>query len=447
MRLLFLQFADPRQGNPLPEFSQSMGVLAAMLKADGFECHLLTLGGYRSELLHEAVKAHRPQCVLAELTPYSVAAAHRTIGDIAGNFGLPVVAFGPFATCQPTRVVSIHGVTALLPGEYEHAAVELLRAMRDGREPAGIEGAWVRTDTGLVKGKLAPLVKDIDSFPFADREIFDYGRIVKATGEAAFKVARGCPLWCAYCINDWYMDLYGGGENFLRRRSVANVLDEVTGVLGRYEGAKSVTFYDHCFAMDADWLGEFAREYPQRCDLPYRCHVRLGSVTEQVAEMLAASNCRWVHTHVGSGSRFIREDILSIHVDANRINSSCRMLRAAGLRVAAEVFVGSPYESEITIDKTRKLLRRAEFDEVHPRVFYPTPGTRAAELCQESGWISSRGEESYWLGRSVLDMPSMPAGQIDASAQKLSRLSRRSGLRKLLDGVSRRGNRGSGRHR
>jgi hypothetical protein len=71
-------------------------------------------------------------------------------------------------------------------------------------------------------------------------------------------------------------------------------------------------------------------------------------------------------------------------------------------------------------------------------VYYPTPGTRAAELCRESGWVSGRGEEGYWNQASTLDMPSLPAERINELAVELPyavRHGRSSRLMRLLAGI------------
>jgi len=441
MQLLMLKFTDPRQAEPAPVFSQELGVLSALLQAEGITSRLLLLGGYRPEQLHQAVVRHRPQYVLVEMDPFSVTAAHRTIVDVASHYHLPVAVCGRYATCRPAEAVSVPGVEALLLGEFEQTAVELLRAWRSGQDAAGIAGAWVQTEQGLVKGALRPPINDLDSLPRCDRELLNCRRMVEATGEVHFRVARGCPHWCAYCVNDWYIDLYSPDSAepapgaLVRRRSPGNVMDEIAAVVPQYGEARSVAILDHCFATDEDWLATFSQGYPRRCALPYRCHVRLNCLTERIAGMLAASNCRHVHAHVGSGSRFIREEILSMPMSSEQILGGCRTLRAAGVHVSASAFVGCPYESEITIEETLDLLRRAGVDEVRAKVFYPVPGSRAAELCAENGWISGRGEEYFWLARSVLDMPSMPAGQINAVVEKFDSLLRRpdhTDLRKML---------------
>jgi radical SAM superfamily enzyme YgiQ (UPF0313 family) len=416
-----------------------------MLKSKGIDCRLAAMNGYRPALLKAAMDEYKPHAVLAELRPYSATAARRTIGDLAQHYRLRVAVCGQWASCQCERAFSIPGVKALLPGEYHQAAVELMLAW--SKDPSasleGIAGLWTHSSCGTYKGKLPALVEDLDSLPFADRELFDSGGQKRGGQTAFFKAARGCPQWCGYCLNDWYMDLYqdkgASDKSFVRRRSPQNVLDEVAGVVSRYRSTRQIAFYDHCFADDPAWLAQFTDLYPRRCSLPYRCNVNLSHVNESMAATLAGSLCNGVVVQVASGSRFIREDIFSVHLSDEQIIRACRTLEKHGLPVTAEVFVGAPYESGITIEETLVLLRKAQVQQVRHSVFYPTPGTRAAEVCAENGWISGRGEENYWLGKSVLDMPSMPAAQIDAVAAKFPAMLKTPGstaIRKLLQKAS-----------
>jgi radical SAM superfamily enzyme YgiQ (UPF0313 family) len=445
MRLLMLQFVDPTSAQPQAVFNQDLGVVCAMLKGKGIDCRLAAMNGYRPVLLEAAIDAYKPQAVLVELRAYSVTAARRTIGDLAQRYHLPVAVCGQWASCQSERAFSIPGVKALLPGEYHHAAVELMLAW--SKDPAasleGVAGLWTHSNGSTYKGKLPGLVEDLDSLPFADRELFDAGGPKRGGQTAFFKVARGCPHWCGHCLNDWYMDLYqdkgSSNKNFVRRRSPMNVLDEIAQVVSRYPGTRQIAFYDHCFVDDAAWLKEFTSLYPRRCSLPYRCNVNMSHVNNAMAAMLAAGLCNGVVVQMGSGSRFIREDIFSIHLSDEHIVHACRTLAKCGLPVTAEVFIGAPYESQITIEETLELLRKAQVHQVRHSVFYPTPGTRAAEVCAENGWISGRGEENYWLGKSVLDMPSMPAAQIDAVMAKFPAMLKTPGstaIRKLLQEAS-----------
>ena len=431
MRILIVQFVPFGRSPPLPRFDHELGVAAAMLRQEGFELALLPADGYRPEALHQAINLHRPDQVLVDIPPTSITAAHRTIVDVAEKHFLPVTVVGVRATCRPREAISIPGVAALVVGEYDRAVVELLRCLRDGADPAGtgekpaVAGVWVNSEDGLVRGEPAPLADDLDALPPSDRELFDTAGTVAASGEIDFQATRGCPWWCAFCLNDWYMDLYAAAGPLHRRRSIGGLLDEVSAVVRRYDRARRVRFVDHPFAADIDWLADFAHDYPRRCALPYRCHVPLSALDQRVPAMLARSGCETVSVEVGSGSRFIREEVLGLRMTRQQIVRGVAALKAEGLRVEGSVFVGAPYESEVSIDETIDLLARLDLDALRARVYYPVPGTRSAEICAENGWISGRGEENFHANRSVLDMPSLAPGQIDDIAARLETLVRR----------------------
>ena len=431
MRILIVQFVHSGRSPPLPRFDHELGVAAAMLREEGFELALLAADGYRPEALHDAIKLHRPAQVLVDIPPTSITAAHHTIVDVAEKHFLPVTVVGVHATCRPREAISIPGVAALVVGEHDRAVVELFRRLRDGGDPAGtpdepgVPGVWVNSEEGLVRSEPAPLAEDLDALPVPDRELFDTARTVAATGELDFQATRGCPWWCAFCLNDWYMDLYPGAGTLHRRRSVGGLLEEVSAVVRGYDRARRVRFVDHPFAADADWLAEFARDYPRRCALPYRCHVALNALDERVPALLARSGCEMVSVEIGSGSSFIREEVLGLRMTGQQIARGVATLKAEGLRVRGSVFIGAPYESEVSIDETIDLLAELDLDAVGARVYYPVPGTRSAEICAENGWISGRGEENFHANRSVLDMPSLAAGEIDEIAARLETLIRR----------------------
>ncbi len=431
MRILIVQFVPPGRAGPQPEFRHDLGVAAALLRAEGFELALLPLDGHRGDLLRQAVTDHRATHLLVDIPPVSVTAARHTIVDVAERHLLPVTVVGRYATCYPEQAISIPGVTTMILGEYEPSVVRLYQAIRDGSAvmlsrpgearssgQADIPGVWFNSEEGLVRNEPAPLVENLDELAFPDRELFDYQRAVARTGEAVFAATRGCDRWCAFCLNDWYMELYAGRGSLLRRRSVNNLLAEVEQVVRRYEGVRAAAFCDHLFATDGAWLEQFAQDYPRRCGLPYRCRVPLNAVDTRIAELLAESGCQVVEVEIGSGSNFIREEILGLQTSENQIVAGVAALKGAGLRVRGRVFVGAPYASEITTAETLDLLSKLSLDAVEPRVYFPVPGTRAAEMCAENGWISGRAEDSFYAGCSVLDMPNYPASQIDAVARR-----------------------------
>ena len=439
MRILIVQFVPPSTGKPLPRYDHELAVAAALLSRDGFELELLALDGHRREPLHKVINRFRPAHVLVNIPPTQVTAARHTIVDIAEKHFLPVTVVGVYATCRPQDAISIPGVSAAIVGEYDRASVRLFRQFRDGRPLAVADdrdealGAWLNSEDGLVRSAPAPLAEDLSALPMGDRDLFNTAAVIAATGVADFQATRGCPRWCAFCLNDWRLDLYAGRGHLYRRRSTANLMSEITAVLHKYEGVRQVRFIDHAFADDMNWLAGLSRDYPTQCALPFRCHVQLGQVSVRLAALLARAGCEMVDVEIGSGSTFIREEVLGLPVTRKQVVKGVATLAEEGLRVHGSLFIGAPYESEVSIDETLDLLAELGLDHVHPRVYYPIPRTRAAEICAENGWISGRGEECFHANRSVLDMPSLPAERINDIARRLDSLVRRRQGRSISD--------------
>jgi hypothetical protein len=171
----------------------------------------------------------------------------------------------------------------------------------------------------------------------------------------------------------------------------------------RYSGVETVRFLDHSFALDPAWLDAFLTAYSG--GLPFRCHLRANATDAALATRLAAAGCRLVDVEVISGSDFIRNEMFTMDLSNEQIESAFAALHAAQIRARAIVYLGSPYESEASIADTRALLGRLKPEVVSVRPYFPWPGTAAAELCRQTGWIHSRGEEQFHNDQSGIDMP------------------------------------------
>jgi hypothetical protein len=83
------------------------------------------------------------------------------------------------------------------------------------------------------------------------------------------------------------------------------------------------------------------------------------------------------------------------------------------------VYLGAPYESEVSLEETRDLLRRLRPDTVDIRPYFPFPGTAAADLARENGWAHPRGEEQFHADRNGIDMPACRAEVVAGFLRKL----------------------------
>jgi len=423
-RVLFLQCFRPRPSwAPAPHgirFDQEIGVLSSVLRAEGHETALIPvsrLDPASLSALSAQVARAAPDVVYAVIDGSAVDLARRVIGVISASRPCRVVAGGQMPTVAASLALSMPGVTGVVLGEPETSFPAFLCELNGTGIPM-VPGVSVNALGAAPSTAPAALTEDLDRLPFADRELF---RIPETEEVFDIVTSRGCPMSCAYCVNDARRALYDGTASFVRRRSPDNVCDEIDAICMRYENARRIRFVDHAFALDYVWLKEFAQTYEERCGMPFSCHVRANSLDEGRADLLQLAGCDFAEVEVISGSNFIRNEILEMDTTQGQIERTFMLLHNRGIGTRAVNYVGVPYSSEITEQDTIRLNRTLKPDEIDVRVYFPFPGTGAAETARQMGWLSNRGEDAFTHGRSVLDMPTLPPKLIQRIARHMPR--------------------------
>lgn len=405
MRILILQFVSGVRGRTAPRFEPSLGTLISLLKQRGHDPSLLGVSRVDLAAVKTALARALPQLIYADISAVCTDVARRTLEHIQQHEFIPVVAGGAHATLDPQAALSMPGVQAAAVGEPDASLVTYLERMKDPAISQIVMGVWLRDESGLARPELPPLVEDLDSLPVPDRELFGYEEYVRATGELEIAVARGCPQSCAYCVYPATEALYTGRGQWHRLRTPDGVLAEIDDLRRRYAEARIIGFLDHAFALDSEWLSSFLDAYTQRCALPFRCHLRANASDGGVVGKLAGAGCKLVDVELISASDFIRNEMFEMKLGREQIVATFDALREAELPARVIVYLGAPYESEASLDNTLALLRSLQPAVVDVRPYYPWPGTRAAQVSQENGWIHSRGEEQYHHDRNGIDMP------------------------------------------
>ncbi|MCG3179927.1 MAG: hypothetical protein BIFFINMI_02277 [Phycisphaerae bacterium] len=421
-----------------PRFNQWLGVLASVLAGEGHELRLRAFSRYQSGHLHDEICRFLPQLIYIDADRFAADVTRHAVEFVGRNHALPVIVGGAYPTAQPDQALSIPGVLAIAIGEPESCVPRFIDARATGDSFEQTPGLWANTGAGVVKNDLASLTQSLDLLPFADRELFDYATHVTRTHSAQVSVCRGCPNRCSYCLNDWLTEIYLGKGPWVRRRSPANICDEIDTLCSRYEQIERLVFVDHAFALDAEWLAQFARVYAGRAGMPFTCHLRANAVDADTVRLLTDAGCAHAVVEVISGSDFIRNEIFDMDTTDRQIERTFRLLEAAGISTTAVNLVGSPYETAVTVEQTLTLNERIDPKHTMTRLFAPLPGTRAEELVQECGWLRGLGEHAFRDNEPLIHMPALPSDEVRAIFDQFNwqaRHPRAAGLMRLLDRI------------
>lgn len=418
MKVLFIHTMPPPMVLVLQKltYHYGVGILSAVLKNNGHETALLTLHKVDRKKIRKKIREFKPDLVGITVTSNQFELSEQLTGFIQVEAGIPVVWGGVHPSVRPEECIRVPGVLGICVGEGEASLLELVNTLDEkGKLNAGdleIQNFWFNHEGRVIKNPVRPLLQDLDSLPFCDREVFDFQKLLNYHQYLEVRSSRGCPFRCSFCVNSSYQELYRGKGRYYRVRSHESVLDEIESLVERYKNINSIIFDDDLISVNKKWTLGLLEKYEQRFDFPFNITVRADLVTEDFTHALKKAGCNMVMMGVESGDPYLRNEVLNKGITDEQIIEAARIIKDAGIHLWTFNMIGVPYETPQTVEKTIALNKRIKPDIVFVSVFYPYPGTKLGKLCEEKGWISDRKSMGYFSRVTVLDQPGITKEQV-----------------------------------
>lgn len=390
MKVLFYQYGN--------EDWLSIGYLSAVLKRAGHETDLLLeppLDLYVKipliskqtlikSLLRKAER-FRPSLLAVSSTTDAFPHAREMIRLVKDRMKIPVVIGGIQATVLPEYVLRNTEADYVCLGEGEGALKDLVDALQNGGDPRDIPNLWLKSGSEIVRNPVRHLIDDLDSLPFPDKEIFrQYGCLTK---DYNIMTGRGCPHNCSYCCNHLYRKMYKDKGGYVRRRSVANVMVELTERKKVY-GFSSVYFWDDSFTFDKKWLTEFADAYTRYVGLPFHCLSRPENMDSGTAGLLKRAGCTHINMGIESGSEHIRRTVLNRYYTDEQLARAVEAIKQHGIKLNSFNMFGIPDETPEDMWRTLNVSKAIRPDGAFAFLLKPFPGTDIAKYALEKGLIT-----------------------------------------------------------
>ena len=307
----------------------------------------------------------------------------RVFPDVFSVFG------GPHPTFSP-EYVETEGVDAVCRGEGELALVELVGRLRDGVDHHDVRNFWFkRRDTGeIVKNEQRPLVSDLDTLGFPDREIvYEAAPLYRDTDRKVFVSQRGCPMPCTFCFHHAMKKKIYNARNsaYVRKRSVTHLLQEIQAVRAKYN-LKFVHFVDDIFNLRNEWLDEFCERYPQEIGLPFDVILMANMTTEDHVEKLRKAGCVYARIAFEAANDHVRNAIFKKNTTRQQLVDASRWIRKHGIRLGSLNILGGPggtIEDELD---TLRLNVECEVDHPMVSLMQPYPMFEIEETTREMGY-------------------------------------------------------------
>ena len=320
-----------------------------------------------------------------------------------------VVVGGPHPTFFPEMIEDLP-VEVICRGEGEYPFLELAQALEENREPYQIKNLYFKIGREVIKNDLRPLVADLDSLPFPDRSYYDRYPFLAQNPYKILITSRGCPYRCTFCFNHVLMQLYGRPASYVRRRSVAAVMEEIGQIRAAW-GLEQIRFSDDHFALNKKWLKEFCHSYRREIGLPYTINARADVLDEERVSLLAESGCRLVCFGIESGREELRNKILKKGISDKEIFQAAQLLKRYGLKFLTSNIIGLPGESSADAWETIALNQRLGTNLPWFSMMQYYPGTEIYEQAREAGLLSEdQGVEEItsYFDNSYLKQENLP---------------------------------------
>lgn len=378
--------------------------LSAFLKRCGFSVEVYdTTFGERRAL--EDRFANAPGGTIGIYTNLMTRASVLEIARVAKAHDWKVVLGGPESANYVDEYLRA-GADVIVIGEGEVTLAELLPELsRCGvHRLHKVSGIAFRDDTGAtVRTQERSGIRDLDSLPFPDREAMDHGKYLDVWktrhGSSSINLitARGCPYRCNWCSHA----VYGFSH---RRRSPANVADELQSIIDRYD-PDQIWYADDVFTISHPWLEAYVGELERRrIHRPFETITRADRLgTEKSVQLLKQLGCYRIWIGSESGSQRIL-DAMERGVSVEQVRNSVKLARRHGIQVGMFLMWGYQGEDIEDVAATVEHVKLCNPDVFFTTVAYPIKGTGYFEKVRDKvelglSWADASDRDYVVSGR------------------------------------------------
>ncbi|MHC4662885.1 MAG: B12-binding domain-containing radical SAM protein [Planctomycetota bacterium] len=401
-----------------PGFNYGVASLAAVLKRAGHEVSLINLNEKLGPIPTDEEFINRIKETGAKAVGFSLVTTQYRLGEklarlVKEKLDLPTFAGGVHVSMVPEQVLESGVFDYAMVGECDDTIADFIGRLEEGEDAIGIPGVRA-IRSGEITGKPVAPFPEIAKLPQKSYDIYDFQHMIDTmNGWVGLMASRGCPFSCTYCFNHEIVARYreetglaAGKLNYIRHVPVKKLLDEIGFLLENYKRIKMFIFDDDLFTFRPQYVAEFCKGYVERgFDIPFVVNAHVNHFSDEIAANLKEAGCAIVKFGLESGNERVRKEVLNRPMKDRTIVEAFRIAHRHWLHTSAFLMIGLPTETSEEMYDTARLLARVNPGRFRWSVFYPFPGTRAAEIARKAGQIDEKrmGSIKNFFSESALD--------------------------------------------
>jgi radical SAM superfamily enzyme YgiQ (UPF0313 family) len=281
----------------------------------------------------------------------------------------------------------------IIRGEGEHTSLELAKCLEKNGDLKKVLGINFRNNGQIISTPDRPLIKDVDSLPFPDRELLDVeyhnttaGIVVAPKKFSSFVSSRGCVFKCRFCgCRRLARDLW-------RSRSVENILEELHLLFS--QGYKQFLFVDDNFTLNPKRVIKLCRRLKnEKVDIEFFAEGRVDQCPQNMLCEMSRANCKMMYFGIENGTQKVL-DYYDKQTTPQQALDAVKKARKAGIDVIVASFIlGAPHETRQEIWNTLKFAQKLQADIPQFNILATFAGTDIWEELKLQGLLD---EEKHW---------------------------------------------------
>jgi magnesium-protoporphyrin IX monomethyl ester (oxidative) cyclase len=308
------------------------------------------------------------------------------------NNNIITIVGGEHPSALPKETLSDSSIDFIIIGEGECSTVELLKRIRNRREPDNIDGIVFKNGRKIIVNPKTKFIEDLDRLPFPARHLLPMeiyfkvslpqGLTYTKTPNTAMITSRGCSANCIFCATTRFWG------NRHRTRSPENVLAEIEHLVNEY-GIKEIQFIDDNLTLNKKRALNIFSGMKKRFKIAWSTPQGIAPWTldEELLRAMKESGCYEVTLAIESGDPHVLRSIIGKPGSIERIRQLVKEIKRLKMMSKGFFVIGLPGETKEQIMKTFKLASELDLDSSSFFIATPLPGTRLHKICLKKGYL------------------------------------------------------------
>lgn len=380
----------------------SLGYLASYLKKYDDSHKMKVVDEDAGENAEKEIEKFNPDVVAITSTTPVICRAIEIVNFVKNNSDATVIVGGNHVTPIPRRSAMEINADVVVVGEGEATFFELIQLLKnDGLNHdvlKKIKGICYKNDGVIILTEPRPFIKELDTIPFPDRELFDMEYYLDAQnilGKRIWKLTqmitgRGCPYNCVFCTCPIVH------KHVTRFHSPEYVIREIEHLIETYK-VEAIKIMDDTFTVNKERARRICEMIIER-EINEKIAFGIQSRSDQIREedrgllnLLKRANCVEIGFGFESGSprilKFLKADTTTVEDNSRAI----RLTKENGIGVFGNFMMGTVGETVEDIKMTVDFIRKHKkmIDGMGIFITQAYPGTRLWDICKKRGMLKN----------------------------------------------------------